>query len=213
MIGLLFGGTWINRNKNYSFTWLDQSQRQAPRVSIDEEDCLESPASWTTDDALLQGKSSPGLLNPTNAHAKWRTRELKLFGLSKTILTPNSRVFDGSQVSRIVKKVPFIQEVWYVGYEPTINKTRLMMVQVLGTHILGVPTRTRLHSRHSRRRNRPCRPQTCPTINSARTIFTHLLGGTNSAILPATSLRHDMDQQDILLHPHSRHNPVPRLAL
>ncbi|QDS77239.1 hypothetical protein FKW77_003178 [Venturia effusa] len=113
VVGLLFGGTWINRNKSYNFTWRDRSRPIPPRVSFDEESIPESPGSWATDDALLQEKSSTGLLNPDNAHAKWRTRELKFFGLSKSILTPNSRAFETSRFSRFVKKMPFIQEVWY----------------------------------------------------------------------------------------------------
>ncbi|RDI88092.1 hypothetical protein Vi05172_g2001 [Venturia inaequalis] len=115
VVGLLFGGTWINRNKKYNFTWQGRTQPHLPRVAIDEENIPESPRSWTTDDALLQEKSNSGLLNPDNAHAKWRTRELKIFGFSKSILTPNSRAFENSRFSRIVKKMPFIQEVWYWG--------------------------------------------------------------------------------------------------
>lgn len=115
VVGLLFGGTWINRNKNYNFTWRDKSRPQVPRISIDEDNIPESPGSWTTDDALLQEKSSSGLLNPNNVHAKWRSRELKVFGFSKSILTPNTQAFENSRFSRVVKKMPFIKEVWYWG--------------------------------------------------------------------------------------------------
>jgi len=115
VVGLLFGGTWINRNKNYNFAWREKSRTHAPELSIDEKRIPGSPRSWTTDDALLQEKSSPDLLSPNNPHSKWRTRELKLLGFRKTILTPNSRAFEDTRLSRVVKKLPFAQEVWYWG--------------------------------------------------------------------------------------------------
>jgi hypothetical protein len=115
VIGLLFGGTWINRNKNYKFVWRERSRTHAPEVVIDEENVPESPRSWTTDDALLQEKLNSDLLSPIGTHAKWRMRELKLFGFRRSVLTPNSRVFEDTRLSRVVRKMPFMQEVWYWG--------------------------------------------------------------------------------------------------
>lgn len=115
VIGLLFGGTWINRNKNYNFAWRERSWKHASKLVIDEESIPGSPGSWTIDDALLQDKPDSDLLSPTDRHAKWRMRELRLLGFTKTVRTPNSKVFEDTRLSRIVRKLPFMQEVWYWG--------------------------------------------------------------------------------------------------
>lgn len=115
VIGLLFGGTWINRNKNYKFAWRGRSRTHASQISIDEENIPGSPGSWTTDDALLPEKADLGLLSPISAHPEWQTRELRLFGFKTSVFTPNSRVFENSRLSRVVRKMPFMREVWYWG--------------------------------------------------------------------------------------------------
>jgi len=63
---------------------------------------------------LLPGSQpgSPSLLAVDHT-PKWRERELRLLGFTTKVRTPNSRQFKDRRFSRIVKKYPFLQEVWY----------------------------------------------------------------------------------------------------
>jgi hypothetical protein len=125
VIGLLFGGTFINRNTSYNFTWKYRA-RSSP-VLPDEEDIPGSPVSWASEDALLEGKrsssdSSSSSLLETDSISTWRTRELDFWGFRWEVTTPNSKVFQDRWFSRVIRKFPFLEEAFYwaliywVGY-------------------------------------------------------------------------------------------------
>ncbi|KAF2434013.1 integral membrane protein [Tothia fuscella] len=101
VVGLLFGGTYLNRNTSYKFTWRARAR----------------PASWDSDDPLLSNRSSsetnPLSLLSDNVDPKWRTRELQLFGFRRNVASPNSRQFKDRWFSRVIKKFPFLQEAFY----------------------------------------------------------------------------------------------------
>jgi hypothetical protein len=114
VVGLLFGGTYINRDSSYKFTWKAQPRQHAPKVVLDEEELPTSPASWATEDPLLSASqmSSPSLL-PVDIESKWRTREFELWGFKRKVTSPNSRVFKDRWFSRVIQKFPFLQEAFY----------------------------------------------------------------------------------------------------
>lgn len=101
VVTLLFGGTWVNRNKDYKLFGRRRNQASSPRsVSPDSE----SGRSSSSSDSLLAG---------VDEVPKWRTRELRVFGFSKEVTSPNSRRFKDYFLSRLLKKFPFLVEAWY----------------------------------------------------------------------------------------------------
>lgn len=43
----------------------------------------------------------------------WRKRTLRLWKWQKTIVTPNTRVFEDRLLSRVLQRFPFLVETWY----------------------------------------------------------------------------------------------------
>jgi hypothetical protein len=123
VIGLLFGGTYINRNKSYRFTWKARSRPQPKPAAVEDEeedifvDAPGSPGSWDSEDGLLSNRSStetdPLSLQSANTDPRWRTRDLQLWGFKRSVVTPNSRQFRDRWFSRVIRKFPFLQEAFY----------------------------------------------------------------------------------------------------
>jgi hypothetical protein len=128
VVMLLFGGTWINRNKAYRLSRRRHS-RNTIKTFIDvrcsSPDSLESgQSSPVTTDGLLSDSSyssyssddsarcsSPSLL--MRQEARWRKREVGLLGWRREVVTPNTRVFRGRLLSRLLRRFPFLVEAWY----------------------------------------------------------------------------------------------------
>lgn len=110
VVVLLFGGAWVNRATDYTFStrnqqW-DESFPEAYRVEVDADLDVEEAR-------LSQGKRSlsPSLL--PSQEDKWRERELRILGYHKVIETPNTTVFRNRLLSRVLHKFPFLVEAWY----------------------------------------------------------------------------------------------------
>ena len=114
VVGLLFGGTWINRNSSYSMF----ASRQSWRSQDSRHKRSDSP------DSLESGVSSDGLLNDHESRpaspsllpapdARWRQREFRLLGIRRQVTTPNTKVFQERVLSRLLRKFPFLVEAWY----------------------------------------------------------------------------------------------------
>ena len=54
---------------------------------------------------------SPSLL--PSQESRWRTRELRVFGCTRTVRTPNTAVFRNRFLSRLLRRFPFLVEAWY----------------------------------------------------------------------------------------------------
>ncbi|KAJ4362503.1 hypothetical protein N0V83_010597 [Neocucurbitaria cava] len=106
VITLLFGGTYVNRNSEYRLLGRRRIYQNSPRSS--------SPASSSSFDS---GRSSPSssasLLANVDDEPKWRKREIKILGLRKEVISPNTRRFQDYFLSRLLKKFPFLVEAWY----------------------------------------------------------------------------------------------------
>ena len=131
VVMLLFGGTWINRNKAYRLSRRRHSRNTIKTfvdVRCSSPDSLESgQSSPVTTDGLLSDPSyssyssyssddgvqcsSPSLL--TRQEARWRKREIGLLGRRRKVMTPNTRVFRGRLLSRLLRRFPFLVEAWY----------------------------------------------------------------------------------------------------
>ena len=125
VVTLLFGGTWINRNKAYRLSRRPHSRNTTKTFAdarCSSPDSLESgQSSPVTTDGLLSDSSyssddgvqcsSPSLL--TRQEARWRKREIGLLGRRREVMTPNTRVFRGRLLSRLLRRFPFLVEAWY----------------------------------------------------------------------------------------------------
>ncbi|KAF3391520.1 hypothetical protein F1880_007624 [Penicillium rolfsii] len=112
VIVLLFGGTWINRvtNTTYSRTYI--RRQSSEYVRADARDSLESGcASPTSKDGLLSARSCSPL--PQTPDDRWHKRQLTILGLSWTVSSPNTEVFRDRLLSRLLRKLPFLAECWY----------------------------------------------------------------------------------------------------
>ncbi|KZF25945.1 hypothetical protein L228DRAFT_235072 [Xylona heveae TC161] len=118
VVFLLFGGTWINRDFDGPSTrpgrWTQDRESAVSRD--DSPDSISSGSSGAVEEDTLLGDSptrsaSPSLL--VDQESKWRKRHIGLFGLKHQISTPNTRVFQGRLLSRLLQKLPFLVECWY----------------------------------------------------------------------------------------------------
>jgi len=89
VVTLLFGGTWVNRNKDYKLFGRRRESTSSRSSSPDSE----SGRSLLSNDSLLSG---------VDEVPKWRTRELRVFGLRKEVTSPNSRRFKDYFLSRLL---------------------------------------------------------------------------------------------------------------
>lgn len=133
VIGLLFGGTWINRDPepgrigNQHISYRRRTRRQqvsSERTSYDDIEAANSPTSSAGllsdedgdsdfDGVLKRRSTSPSLLS--DQEPRWRKRTIGAFGWNTQVLTPNNRRFKGTFISRKLEKYPFLVEVWYWG--------------------------------------------------------------------------------------------------
>jgi hypothetical protein len=102
VVTLLFGGTWVNRNKDYKLFGRRRNNASSPRSTSPDSESGRSSIS-----------SSASLLGDIDEVPKWRTRELQFFGLRKEVTSPNSRRFKDYFLSRLLRKFPFLVEAWY----------------------------------------------------------------------------------------------------
>lgn len=104
VITLLFGGTWVNRNTEYRLFNRKRIYSSSSRSS--------SPAS-----TISSGRSSPtpsaSLLSHVDEEPTWRVRDIHIMGMTKEVVSPNTRRFQDYFLSRLLKKFPFLVEAWY----------------------------------------------------------------------------------------------------
>lgn len=112
VVTLLFGGAWINRATDYTFSnrgarrGTTSSKAAGDEAGADEYD-QDSGRSLSSKNRSL----SPSLL--PSQEQKWRQRQFRFLGWSKTVETPNTAVFKNRFLSRVLHKFPFLVEAWY----------------------------------------------------------------------------------------------------
>lgn len=118
VVTLLFGGTWVNRNKEYKLFG-----RRAELVASSRSS---SPDSESGHPAV----SSESLLAGVDEVPKWRTREIRILGFRTEVASPNSRRFKDYFLSRLLRKFPFLVEAWYWA-----------LIYWVCSHLLYLPSR------------------------------------------------------------------------
>jgi hypothetical protein len=114
VIVLLFGGAWINRAPDYTFSIKRSRWRENPFKSTPSPDPSKEDDFNNTEAQALFAKSrslSPSLL--TAQTSAWRMREVKIFNWRTEVTTPNTTVFQHRLLSRLLHKFPFLVEAWY----------------------------------------------------------------------------------------------------
>lgn len=112
VVTLLFGGAWINRATDYNFSrrssrW--QDGKVVPPDNETETSIYDVPG---MKQLLSKNRSlSPSLL--PSQESSMRQRDLRIFGFTRTIETPNTAVFRHRFLSRVLHKFPFLVEAWY----------------------------------------------------------------------------------------------------
>lgn len=133
VIGLLIGGTWLNRDpesgrdQRTSYRSASRPASSSRKISTDDVETGKSVDSPTStygllsdedgdsdyDGVLKRRSTSSSLLS--DQESKWRKRTIGIWGMSRQVYTPNTRRFRGRLVSRVLEKYPFLVEVWYWG--------------------------------------------------------------------------------------------------
>jgi hypothetical protein len=128
VITLLFGGTWLNRNKSYTL-FPSRNHSHSPSTSRTHSPTSSySSRSPSLDSLPGSGSSTPlsstSLLSkssydtvrgfaPVDVEPKWRRRQIGLFGWRTEVTSPNTRRFREYFLSRLLRKFPFLVEAWY----------------------------------------------------------------------------------------------------
>lgn len=221
MVTLLVGGTYVNRNSSYKLRFGRRKRTAYSKAATegadveDQPDSRSSLESGDSGDPFLHGSqpSSPSLLAVDHT-APWRERELKLWTFRTTVRTPNSRQFKDRWFSRILRKYPFMQEAFYWALIYWVS-IQACSQQRFGSDmpVIGLSARSCLHRPHTGRIDRRRRSSPRSSAHPHRAITRDLLGTSDPAVLLAASYSNALDQQNILIHSHPRHNPLPRLAV
>lgn len=112
VVTLLLGGAWINRATEYSFAGRNgrrQSETNDTRDAERDRSLYDVPGMRAVSS---KNRSTPPSLLPSQENSR-RKRELRLFGYSKAVETPNTAVFKNRFLSRVLHKFPFLVEAWY----------------------------------------------------------------------------------------------------
>ncbi|KAG6039983.1 hypothetical protein E4U41_001744 [Claviceps citrina] len=113
VVTLLFGGAWLNRNKDYDFgqgreSWatVDGSVKKSDefhiRVLSQESLASSAESGWAQ-------SASPASHDPVTQ----RSRKIGILGYERLVSSPNTLVFKDRFLSRVLRKFPFLVEAWY----------------------------------------------------------------------------------------------------
>ena len=119
VVSLLVGGTWINRKSARPLSKRKYKAHNNQLPAADDEDGIDDvisgPSSPEPTDDLLHHdymrSASPSLI--AQEEYRWRTRRLQAFGWSRQVTSPNTRIFRGTVLSRLLRRFPFLVEAWY----------------------------------------------------------------------------------------------------
>lgn len=106
MVGLLAGGCILNQDRSKTM-----SERPWHLLTS-----LEDGESGTGRRNSSQSSSSATLLDSTEEegqYAPYRARTVRFWKWEKTVITPNTRVFEDRVLSRLLRRFPFLVETWY----------------------------------------------------------------------------------------------------
>ena len=110
VVVLLFGGAWINRVTDFSFsTQKSQWQGYDP---FEEANAAFQSYRTNGEPAKNKKRSLSSLLLPS-PESSWRERDIRILGLQFRIHSPDTAVFQNRLLSRLLYKFTFLVECWY----------------------------------------------------------------------------------------------------
>ncbi|KIW97903.1 uncharacterized protein Z519_01487 [Cladophialophora bantiana CBS 173.52] len=104
---IIFLGAWINRDFTTPTTQTSQNSYVDLVEDVGHEMGLESLDLIDTGDVSVTPLPNP------DRQRHWRHRELSVFGLKRTIRTPDTAVFRNRMLSRVLLRFPFLVEIIY----------------------------------------------------------------------------------------------------
>lgn len=121
---LLFGGTWVNRVTDSSLARIHTRRRSADYARAASPGSVESGyTSPTPKDGLLSPRCRSS--SPAIREDRWRKRQIRIFGLSAFVITPDTAVFRDRLLSRLLQRLPFLVECWYWALVYWVSSFRL----------------------------------------------------------------------------------------
>lgn len=117
VIVLLFGGTWINRRKEYS----NKPSKAGARAhyfpsfdSVSDLDADEETGLRSAADKCAYAESRPPSHSLRKLHEEsWRTRTIAIGPYKVEVPSPNTATFRNRTLSRLLYRLPFLVECWY----------------------------------------------------------------------------------------------------
>jgi hypothetical protein len=109
VVGLLFGGAWINRVTDFSLStkrskWQNYDPFEGANAAFQ---------SHRTLGEMTNKRHSLLPSMPPSHESSWRERAIKFLRLQRRVASPNTVVFQNRWLSRLPRKFPFLVECWY----------------------------------------------------------------------------------------------------
>ncbi|KAL5615047.1 hypothetical protein BROUX41_005111 [Berkeleyomyces rouxiae] len=121
VVTLLFGGAYLNRNTlpnsiPYARGWTSNAQSYRKRsdslnYDVSGRNGSKSP-SGDSERSFSSSSSSTRVLGGVD-QSPYRRRHVRMPFVNTTLTTPNTAVYEGRLISRILQKFPFLVEAWY----------------------------------------------------------------------------------------------------
>lgn len=111
VLGLLLGGTWINRNKGVE-ELDDEYEKYVHERGVVSPSVLESSPLVPDSESEIHS-APPSPIRHLYTEGKWRKREIGFLGFSRSVRSLNTRPFKNRILSRLLARYPFLVEVWY----------------------------------------------------------------------------------------------------
>ena len=113
VLTLLFGGTWVNRERHLEELDRWSEKDEFDRGELSPSRLESSPLTRKSYDRNHSPVTSPTRRQFLDSDERWRKRDLRLFGLRRGVYSPNTRQFKHRLLSRLLIRFPFLVEVWY----------------------------------------------------------------------------------------------------
>lgn len=133
IVALLLGGTWLNRNKEFSAVPIDPRQSLEDSLGDRGSTAATRPKNRLSSITLSQSSQKTPF---DERRILWQNRRISILGWSIRIRSPDTQVFAQNLASRILCRFPYLIEVWYwaliywVGFNPlsACQATLIMMI-------------------------------------------------------------------------------------
>lgn len=167
IVSLLAGGTLFNRDKFYAWSssslnlrrpepWQDIEYGAGGEIDSKKKrsDSVSSSSTiWhdVPDGAVMGGMDA--------SPCQWRHRTLRVGRWEREVTVPNTEVHKDRFLSRVLRKYPFLVEVWYWALIYWVCWSTPLWISPADDNTEGLPTWARIHGRHTPSFNRRYSPR------------------------------------------------------